>query len=683
VSQPASPTKNTTASITFSSTSTDVASYLCSLDGAATATCTSPKALSGLTHGFHTFAVQAVDAATNKSAAKTVSWAVDTQVEDPFITSGPPSTSTGAVSFTFDDNDPNVTYTCSMDSTTAGSFTACTSPKSYTGLSVGNHTFRVKAIDAVGNVSNAAVFAWKVSAAPPISLSWGAGLPDTISNSTTATLAFTATGQTTLTCVLDSVTQGSCSNPQSLSGLADGSHTFTLIADSGLSTQVSFSYTWVVDTVAPDAPTVDGPTGRVATADASITVTPAGVDDVVSCTLDGVDTDCSTLDLTGLSDGDHNVTATAEDAAGNVAPASLDWTVDTTGPVATTSAPGTLSGPFVVDFGEDAAGVDETTVFVTDEAGSPLNTAMDCLDAASDPTDCANADVRSVQLTPAARLLLGQYYRVQVNPFGNELVADDLGNVSATVDDTVRAATSANESAIGATFTWKTVKDKKAKGGSYVTEHRKGARASWTFSGRAVTWYTLTGPTQGKADVYVDGVRKTTVNNYTSTVKRGVARTVKGLAKGSHTIQIRVLGQKGSKRGKGTFVAIDGFKVGKKVTTTPVLSNVAWQAVATPSASDGTYTVADLKGQQMKFTLRGTGVTVTTARGPSFGKVAVYVDGTLQQTVDLYAAAVSYGYDVTVTGLPDGVHTVLVKVLGTKNTKSSGTGVVVDQIEAI
>jgi hypothetical protein len=288
-----------------------------------------------------------------------------------------------------------------------------------------------------------------------------------------------------------------------------------------------------------------------------------------------------------------------------------------------------------------------------------------------------------VELTPAARLLLGQYYRVQVNPVGNELVADDLGNVSATVDDTVRAATSANESAIGATFTWKTVKDKRAKGGSYVTEHRKGARASWTFSGRAVTWYTLTGPTQGKADVYVDGVRKTTVNNYTSTVKRGVARTVKGLAKGSHTIQIRVLGQKGSKRGKGTFVAIDGFKVGKKVTTTPVLSNVAWQAVATPSASDGTYTVADLKGQQMKFTLRGTGVTVTTARGPSFGKAAVYVDGTLQQTVDLYAAAVSYGYDVTVTGLPDGVHTVLVKVLGTKNTKSSGTGVVVDQIEAI
>jgi hypothetical protein len=496
-------------------------------------------------------------------------------------------------------------------------------------------------------------------------------------------MAWLATGQTTLTCVLDSVTQGSCTSPQSLSSLSDGTHVFTLIADSGLSTQVSFSYTWVVDTVAPDAPTVDGPTGRVATSDASVTVTPAAVDDIVSCTLDGVDTDCDALDLTGLADGDHNVTATASDAAGNEAESSLDWTVDTTGPVATTSAPSSVTGPFVVDFDEDAAGVDDTTVLVTDEAGTPVTTTMACSNDADDPTDCANTDVRHVELTPASRPVLGQYFRVQVNPVGNELIADDLGNVAGTVDDLVRAATSANENAVGATFTWRTVKDKKAQGGSYVSEHRKGARASWTFSGKAVTWFTLTGPTQGKADVYVDGVRKTTVNNYASTVKHGVARTVKGLAKGSHTVEIRVLGQKGSKRGKGTFVAIDGFKVGKKLTTTPVLSKVTWQSVATASATNGTYATADLKGQSMKFTVRGTGVTVTSARGPAFGKVGVYVDGALKSTVDLYAGAVSYGYDISVTGLTDDVHTVVVKVLGSKNTKSTSTAVVVDQVEAL
>ena len=71
--------------------------------------------------------------------------------------------------------------------------------------------------------------------------------------------------------------------------------------------------------------------------------------------------------------------------------------------------------------------------------------------------------------------MLGQYYRVQVNPLGSELVTDDLGNVAGTVDDLLRAPTKAGQSSLGATFTWRKVSDKKAKGGSFFSEHRKGA----------------------------------------------------------------------------------------------------------------------------------------------------------------------------------------------------------------
>jgi len=45
----------------------------------------------------------------------------------------------------------------------SGPWTACSSPRTYRGLGVGMHTFRVRAIDAAGNMdSTAAVDTWRV-----------------------------------------------------------------------------------------------------------------------------------------------------------------------------------------------------------------------------------------------------------------------------------------------------------------------------------------------------------------------------------------------------------------------------------------------------------------------------------------------------------------------------------------
>lgn len=74
-----SPTMQTTASISFSSTDagSNVASYACSLDGAAFANCTSPRALTGLAEGAHTFQVRAVDTAGNTSAVGSFAWIIN------------------------------------------------------------------------------------------------------------------------------------------------------------------------------------------------------------------------------------------------------------------------------------------------------------------------------------------------------------------------------------------------------------------------------------------------------------------------------------------------------------------------------------------------------------------------------------------------------------------------------
>jgi hypothetical protein len=71
----------TSATVSFSSPDIDVASFACSLDGAAYAPCTSPAQLTGLAVGTHTLSVRATDKAANTgtAASKTFTIAAPTQ----------------------------------------------------------------------------------------------------------------------------------------------------------------------------------------------------------------------------------------------------------------------------------------------------------------------------------------------------------------------------------------------------------------------------------------------------------------------------------------------------------------------------------------------------------------------------------------------------------------------------
>ena len=95
----------------------------------------------------------ATDAASNVSAcsSSSVTYTEDSIPPETSITSGPAAgatINTDSASFGFSSNQPGSTFQCSLDS---AAYASCSSPKSYSSLPDGAHSFAVRATDPAGN----------------------------------------------------------------------------------------------------------------------------------------------------------------------------------------------------------------------------------------------------------------------------------------------------------------------------------------------------------------------------------------------------------------------------------------------------------------------------------------------------------------------------------------------------
>jgi hypothetical protein len=226
---------------------------------------------------------------------------------------------------------------------------------------------------------------------------------------------------------------------------------------------------------------------------------------------------------------------------------------------------------------------------------------------------------------------------------------------------------------------WRGVVDVAADGGAYRINGVKDQTLTWVSpTTTSITWIARTGPNLGRASVTIDGSSKGTVDLYAPS-PGAVSKVYAGLSNRSHTVVIKVLGSKSSVS-SGTSITHDAFVVGTSTTqeSSPSVRYANWQSTSATGASDGTYRSSRTKNATATVVFTGTAIDWLTAFGRSYGRANVTIDGVSRGTVDLYRSSTTWQAKVSYTGLVTGQHTMVIKVLGTRNSASTGPDVPVD-----
>ncbi|HET6448391.1 MAG TPA: hypothetical protein VFG31_04710 [Conexibacter sp.] len=244
-SGPSGTTSATSARFAFTGARGDT--FECALDGAAFAGCTSPKSYSGLGDGAHTFLVRERTRGGQTGDPVARGWTVDTQPPPtPQIAQHPPTyTNQTSATFGYTDAEAGVTYQCKVDGV---AYRSCPNPVSWSGLrgnSDGWIVFYVIAVDAAGNTSHSATYAWKIDQiAPPRPQL--VQTPANPSAATSATFAFLdRETSATFECALDGAAYAACTSPKDYTGLAANRHSFSVRAvDLAGNRSATADYSW-------------------------------------------------------------------------------------------------------------------------------------------------------------------------------------------------------------------------------------------------------------------------------------------------------------------------------------------------------------------------------------------------------------------------------------------------------
>lgn len=249
---PASRTRATTAAFTFVPDEPTTGTVYCKLDQTPKTACASSYTTGTLAAGKHTLRVTATDGLGN---VKTTSftWTVDITAPTLTATGPAPYTKQSQATFTFRPSetlDGSTPYTCALDggNLVYGLYlnSACAGRTTIKGLADGLHTLQVQVQDAAGNLSSVLTWTWTVDRVAPVT-TIDSGPAD--GSSTTATFTFSATDATpvTFSCSLDGQAATTCVSGVTYTGLAQGSHSFSVFGtDAAGNVGLPATWSWTI-----------------------------------------------------------------------------------------------------------------------------------------------------------------------------------------------------------------------------------------------------------------------------------------------------------------------------------------------------------------------------------------------------------------------------------------------------
>lgn len=344
------------------------ATFECRLNEPFWHACTSPLSLTGLgssnegdSETYNLYVRATKDGRTQLMPSR-AHWHVNSSAFYLYFNDNPPpATSSTNAEFEIDaDNVPvdSLTLTCKLDD---GDFESCGKNVNFESLSLGTHTFAVHATD--GSQSEDMTYQWTVTDGVTPTLYW-TSTPGEKSTYPDAYFAWASDAPTgTVLCNLDGGGAAPCdsfvANPgnHQLTGLADGEHTFSVmaVADLGPAASNTLAFTWTIDTTPPTISLGGSTNPTVTELPARVPLSSDEPLSDVECLFADADPEpgaapddeewyeCSLDDLASyIPNGVHQVTVRGRDAAGNE---SNELVVNFTVNVPTGAAPSTPAPP--------------------------------------------------------------------------------------------------------------------------------------------------------------------------------------------------------------------------------------------------------------------------------------------------------------------------------------------------